>query len=338
MVAERDPLPVTLGGMTGVGRHALVTGAAGFVGQWLSGALLQGGWSVSGVALAPLEHSVVLTDDERAAITWHQADVRDGAALGAALDATPPDAIFHLAGISYVPAADADPGDACDVNATAAARLLAAVAARRAAGTMDPSVIVVGSAEQYGRQPDTRMPLPETADQCPLTVYAATKAAQEVYALQTWRRDGLRVVATRPFNHTGRGQSERFLVPALVRRALDLRSAGGQALSIGNVTPIRDIAHVSDVVRAYILLADLGEPGSAYNVCTGVGHSVGEIAARVLGRVGVDARLAPADEHARAVDVPVLIGSPAKLTAGTGWMPARTLDDCIDDLIHAATH
>ncbi len=319
-------------------RRALVTGAAGFVGQWLTAALLRDGWSVTGVALGPPHDSAVLTPAERAQVRWMMADVRDSGAMGEALDAARPDAIFHLAGISFLPAADADPGEACDVNATAAARLLALVAQRRARTSIDPSIVIVGSGEQYGRHDAAEMPLPETAEQRPLSVYAATKAAQELFALQSWRREGLRVMAVRPFNHTGAGQAPHFLLPALVRRALTLRSEGGDALSIGNITPVRDIAHVSDVVRAYILLAEHGAPGEAYNVCTGIGHSVGEIAERVLARVGVQAELAPAETLARAVDVPVLVGSAAKLTAVTGWTPARTLDHCIDDLIDAATH
>ena len=148
----------------------------------------------------------------------------------------------------------------------------------------------------------------------------------------------MRVICVRSFNHTGRGQSERFLVPALVRRALALRAGGGGALRLGNMTPIRDLAHVSDVVAGYILLAEHGVAGEVYNVCRGIGYSVREIAQAVLARVGVTAALEEDPALVRPVDVPVLVGDPSRLRARTGWAPARSLDDCIDDLIHAATH
>jgi GDP-4-dehydro-6-deoxy-D-mannose reductase len=257
--------------------------------------------------------------------------------LAAALEASRPDVVFHLAGISSVGGAESDPGAAADVNVTATVRLLGAVARLRDAEAADPVVLVVGSGEQYGAHPAASQPLVESAEQRPLTLYAATKAAQELFALQAWRRHGVRVVCARSFNHTGAGQSDSFLLPALVRRALMLRERGGGVLRLGNTSPVRDLSHVSDVVAAYILLAERGGAGEAYNVCGGVGHSVGELAAAVLRRVGVDAALEEDPALVRPVDVPILVGDAGRLRA-LGWTPARTLDDCIDDLIHAATH
>jgi len=322
----------------GGARRALVTGAAGFVGQWLCRALLRHGWGVSGLALEQPNELETLTDDERNAIRWYDGDIRDRDVFAGALGEERPDAVFHLAGVSYVPSAEADPGVAYDVNVTATARLLSLLAARRTAGELDPVMLLVGSAEQYGRHDLNELPLGEHAEQRPLGVYAATKAAQEIAGLQSWRKDGLRVIATRPFNHSGPGQSDRFLLPALVRRALDLRARGARELPIGNVEPVRDISHVRDVVRAYILLAEHGEPGLAYNICSGVGTSVGELARRVLSRAGVPAALQPDPALMRAADVPALVGSPALLSAATAWAPEHTLDDLIDDLIDAATH
>lgn len=311
--------------------RALVTGASGFVGGWLVRALLARGDAVHGTTLGG--------DGERLepAVHWHRGDVRSSAFLAGALDAARPDAVFHLAGVSSVGGAAADPAAAAESNTTAAVRLFTEVARRRAAGTLDPVVLVVGSAEQYGAHPASAQPLDEDTPQRPLSLYAATKAAQEVFALQAFRRDGVRVVAVRSFNHTGAGQSEQFLVPALVRRALGLRRDGGTVLRLGNSTPVRDMAHVSDVVRAYILLADHGVAGEVYNVCSGTGYSVREIAELVLRRVGVAARLEEDPALVRPVEVPVLVGDPGRLQRRTGWRPERTLEDGIDDLIHAAT-
>jgi GDP-4-dehydro-6-deoxy-D-mannose reductase len=99
---------------------------------------------------------------------------------------------------------------------------------------------------------------------------------------------------------------------------------------------VRDFLHVADVAAAYIALAERGRPGEAYNVARGVGRSVGEVARRVLERVGVAARLETDPALARPADVPALVGSPAKLAAHTGWAPRRSFDDILDDLIAAA--
>lgn len=314
--------------------RALVTGAAGFVGGWLAEALVGRGWEVHGLALEAGGRSAALPGSP---VRWHLGDVREPAVIDEALDAARPDAVFHLAGISSVGGAASDPGAAAEINVTATVRLLAAVAARRAAGGPDPAVVVIGSGEQYGAHPADAGPLAEEAEQRPLTLYAATKAAQELFALQAWRRDGVRAICARSFNHTGAGQGESFLLPALVRRALHLRDEGGDALRLGNTSPVRDLSHVSDVVAAYILLAERGEPGTAYNVASGRGHSVRALAEAVLRRVGVRARLEEDPALVRPVDVPALVGDATRLRA-LGWAPARTLDDCIDDLIHAATH
>ena len=315
-------------------RPALVTGASGFVGQWLCEALLARGDDVVGTTVDSPQSRSSMRADVRDGVRWVHADLRSRDDIVATLDATRPEVIFHLAGVTFVPAAAADPGTAYEVNAVAAARLLAEVGTRRGAGTMDPVVIVVGSGEQYGRHDGG--PLTEDAPQQPLTVYAATKAAQEVAALQTWRGSGVRVVCTRSFNHTGPGQADHFLVPALVRRAIAVRASGARHLPIGNTTPIRDFLHVRDVAQAYLLLAERGQPGEVYNVCSGRGLSAGEIAALVLERAGTRAELQPTSELVRPVDLPVLVGDPAKLRGTTGWAPRFDLSTAVDELIDAA--
>ncbi|MHB1222591.1 MAG: GDP-mannose 4,6-dehydratase [Gemmatimonadaceae bacterium] len=316
--------------------RALVTGAAGFVGGWLARALAARDVEVHGMRLAPDPDR---GDSATGAVTaWHEGDLRDPAVLGAAVAASRPDMIFHLAGISSVREAERDPAATVAINVGATVRLLHEVARARDAGLADPTVLVVGSGEQYGRHDDAELPLPETAEQRPLSLYAATKAAQEVLALQAWRRHGVRVVCARSFNHTGAGQPSAFLIPALVERALALRARGSGELRLGNSSPVRDVSHVSDVVDAYILLAERGTPGEVYNVCRGEGTSVREIAAAVLRRVGISVPLTEDPALVRPVDVPTLVGDPTRLRARTGWAPRHSLDDCIDDLIHATTH
>jgi GDP-4-dehydro-6-deoxy-D-mannose reductase len=223
------------------------------------------------------------------------------------------------------------------VNVVAAARLLAEVRVRRQAGILDPVVLVVGSGLQYGRHGAAEMPLAESAEQRPLDLYAASKVAQEVFALEAYRSAGVRVVATRSFNHSGPGQERRYLLPRLVAEAIALRRVGGDTVRVGNVAPVRDFLHVADVVRAYALLAEgLGVPGEVYNVASGSGVPVREIAERVLAVAGVDAKLHVDASLQRAADVPLLVGDAAKLRAATGWAPRHTLDTLISDLIRAA--
>ncbi|HEY0997287.1 MAG TPA: GDP-mannose 4,6-dehydratase [Gemmatimonadaceae bacterium] len=315
--------------------RALVTGGGGFVAQWVIRAMLARGWEV--IASGPEPAAPASADGVAAGARWRPLDVRDDAALGAALDAERPDAIVHLAAVAFPPAATADPAAAWALNVVGTVRLLGAAGARVKAGTLDPVVLVVGSSEQYGRHDAGDMPLREEAAQRPLTVYGATKAAQEVAALQAHRASRVRVVATRSFNHSGPGQGTDFLLPALVRRALDLRGAADPRLVLGDQTPVREFTHVADVAEAYCRLVEDGTAGEAYNVCSGQGTTVRELALSVLHRAGVAAEISTDPALLRPVDVPILVGSPDKLRAATGWVPARTRDDIIDDLIHAAS-
>ena len=97
---------------------------------------------------------------------------------------------------------------------------------------------------------------------------------------------------------------------------------------------MRDYADVRDVVRAYALLLEKGEPGRAYNVCTGDGVPLSEFAGALVREAKVDVELVEESQRLRPLDLPYLVGSPARLTAATGWTPefsrARTLADLLD--------
>jgi GDP-4-dehydro-6-deoxy-D-mannose reductase len=316
-----------------VPRRVLITGAAGFVGQWLSRAMLERGWTVFGGSLEGPPRHGVLDDAQLRAICWLELDVASEESIVRALDASTPSAVVHLAGIAFAPEANASPVRAFDVNALGAMRLLTALGPRAPSGVR---VLVVGSAEEYGAQDASAYPLRETAPLRPLTPYAVTKAAQELIALQAHRSTGLEVICTRSFNHSGVGHGASYLLPTIVQRVRELRGTGA-ILRIGNGSVIRDYLHVADVVDAYLSLLELGVPGEVYNVCSGRGTPVRELAERVLQRAGVTADITTDAALLRAIDVPLLVGDNSKLRSATGWEPKRTIDDIIDDLIHAAS-
>lgn len=320
-------------------RRALVTGGGGFVGQWLTRALLERGDEVTIADLsAPGRAAPILSPAELSRVHWHRTDIRNQDDIRGAVDASRPDLVFHLAGVAFPPDSDRAPAASYDVNTLGAVRLLAELVARRGAGALDPAVLVVGTGTQYGKHDAADMPLTEAAERRPLTTYAATKAAQEEAALQIARASGMRIVCTRSFNHSGPGHGREYLLPSLVRRVRALRGESGpHTLALGNDV-VRDYLHVTDVVRAYLLLLDAGVGGEVYNVASGRGISVRELARDVLLRAGVEAEISTDKSLVRALDVPVLVGSPARLTAVTGWTATRSCSDIIDDLLNAPAH
>jgi len=294
---------------------------------------------VTGASLTGPAPAGALADAERDAVHWMLADLRTADAVADVLDASAPDAVFHLAGLSFVPTSRDEPVNVCMANVVAGVVLLADIRRRRAAGALDPVVVMIGSAEQYGAHDPAEGPLAEHAECRPLTLYAASKGAQEVFALEAARSDGLRVVCTRSFNHSGPGQAAHFLIPSLVRRVLAARGAAApRPVTIGNGHTIRDFLHAEDVARAYLALALHGVPGEVYNVCSGDGVSVEALARDVCARAGIAAEFASDPALRRAVDVPWLVGDHTKLRSTTGWTPRRSRFDIIDDLLNAASH
>lgn len=314
----------------------LITGGGGFVGQWVARALVARGKDVLLGGLGSLDHGPrILSSDERKRVRWIAADMRDVDDVDRMVEQSRADRIIHLAGVAFPPLAERDPTAAYDINALGVVRLLAAVQKRVDAGVADPTILVVGSATQYGTHAPTEMPLTEVAEQRPATVYAASKSAQETLALSQFRSTGMKVVCTRSFNHSGIGHGKEYLLPSLVEKVQKARRQPRPTITIGNDV-VRDYLHVSDVAEAYIALSERGHAGEAYNVASGSGVSVRDLATDVLLRAGLAPDISSDPSLIRATDIPVLVGSPAKLERDTGWTPRKTHADIIDDLLNAA--
>lgn len=295
---------------------AVVTGARGFVGRYLTEHL-----TAQGVDVVSLD-----VGDEQGV------DITDRDAVRRRIQDESPGVVYHLAARSHVGASWTD--DLLhDVNVGGTA---AVVDACVAAGV--PRVLVVGSAEQYGAvdvDGDAGL-LTERTPCRPLSPYGRSKVEAERVALAAHAEHGLGVVCTRAFNHTGPGQAPNFLVPGLAARISTAEREGADEITLGNGDPVRDFSDVRDVVRAYALLAEHGVPGEVYNVCSGRGVRVGDVAAMLVARATRPLRIVTATDLVRAVDVPVLVGDNTKLVTTTGWQPEHTLDDTLQAVLDAA--
>ena len=287
--------------------RALVTGGSGFVGQWLQDHLRHRGDDV----VAP------------------DVDITDPLALGQAVAAFAPEAVYHLAALTNVGESWAEPRRTFEVNAEGTLNLLEAARSLPTA----PTVLLVCSAEVYGQVGPADLPLREDSPLRPVSPYAASKVAAEFLGLQAFLAHGLPVIRVRAFNHIGPGQAPTFVVSSLARQIAELSIRGGGAVKVGNLSPQRDFTDVRDVVRAYRLLVEGGVPGQVYNVCSGEAVAIEEIARYRLERAGGDLRLEVDPERVRPVEVPVLKGDPQRLVAVTGWRSEHSLHQTLDDVL-----
>jgi GDP-4-dehydro-6-deoxy-D-mannose reductase len=293
--------------------RVLVTGADGFVGTWLTRELVGTGHEV--VALEP------------------GIDIRDTEAVTIAVVGARPDAIAHLAAVSFGPEASADPGQAFAVAVGGTVNVLEAARAL----PQPPVVLVTGSSEAYGTPLPEDLPLKEGHALLGRSPYALSKIAQESVAVAYAGRYGMPVIATRSFNHVGPGQRTDFVVPALAGRVAALRARQADHIPVGNLDVRRDLTDVRDVTRAYRLLLETaadrpGSNGLVVNVCSGQSVSIRWVAEELCRLAGVEPRLEVDPELVRPGEAPDLRGDYSVLEGLAGWRPAIALADTLRDI------
>jgi GDP-4-dehydro-6-deoxy-D-mannose reductase len=290
--------------------RVFVTGAEGFVG----GAL---------VARLHARGADVLASDR------DELDVTDAELVRAAVAAARPDALVHLAAITFVPEAEADGGRALRVNYLGTRHLLAAAAefAPRA------RVLLVSSSTVYGSAAAGAPPFVESSPLRPTNAYARTKAAADLLGAAYAAR-GLAVWRARPWNHTGPGRPEAFVESSFARQIAEIEAGRRPArIEVGALDSVRDFLHVEDVVDAYLALLEGEAPPGAYNVASGRGLTIRALLERLLAHTRVRPELVVDPARLRPPDASV--GSAAKLAARTGWAPRRGLDAALAELLES---
>ena len=247
--------------------RALVTGGYGFAGRYLTS------------TLEALGYEAVSTVGPREQEDGPRIDLTDSDSLEAALAQSEPDVIFHLAGQAFVPDSRVNPLHTYDVNGMGTVRLLEAVRRYgRVLGRPMPRVVFTSSASVYGRTDNGSDGLLEEQPVRPVDPYGASKASAESACIAWWRSFGVETVIARSFNHIGAGQDERFVVASFAAQLANIKHRDVEkTLLVGNIETARDFLDVRDVVRAYITLAEKGEPGEIYNVCSGTPRRIRDV-------------------------------------------------------------
>jgi nucleoside-diphosphate-sugar epimerase len=286
--------------------RALLTGCHGFTGRYVARELEAAGYEVIGLAHDgdPPEDGVL------------RANLLDRAALRRAITAARADVVVHLAAIAFVAHGDVD--EIYRTNIVGTRNLLAALAD---ADHAPRSVVLASSANIYGNAKVE--PIDEDTPPAPANDYAVSKLAMEQMA-RLWL-DRLPISIVRPFNYTGVGQSENFLIPKIVAHF----RRGARIIELGNTDVARDFSDVRDVARAYALSVAKPAGGMAINFCSGLAHSLDNVLAMMTNIAGyrIEVRVNPA--FVRANEVKRLVGSNTRLRALTGFVPSIPLEETL---------
>jgi nucleoside-diphosphate-sugar epimerase len=296
-MAHPAPAPASADALhrEGEGKRALITGLRGFTGHYVARELGDAGYRVFGTALR----------GEPAGPDIIEVDLCDRAVVAAMVDQVQPDVVLHQAGIAVGAHADVD--QMYRVNVVGTRNLLEALAGAR---HRPSAVLLASSANIYGNA-DVAL-IDEQVAPAPANDYAVSKLAME-YMARLWM-ERLPIIIARPFNYTGRGQTEQFLLPKIVAHF----RRGERRIELGNLAIARDFSDVRVVAQAYRRLLAASPAGQAFNICSGRSHSIAEVIDTVSDIAGYRIEVAVAPAFVRAHDVLNLAGNNAKLTAAVG--------------------
>jgi len=310
--------------------RVLITGITGFAGSHLAEFLIANHPDVKVFGIvrwrSRMENILPIRDN----IELCEADLKDMVSLQACLAHVRPDRIFHLAAQSFVPTSWKCPGETFAINATGQINLFESLLSLK----QSPLVQVAGSSEEYGRVFPDEIPMKETNPLRPLSPYAVSKVAQDLLGYQYFQSYGLPVVRTRGFNHTGPRRGEVFVTSSLAKQIAAIEKGVKEpVIQVGNLDAKRDFSDVRDIVEAYWLSLEKGEPGEVYNIGSGVSRPIREVLDILLSLSKVNVRVEVDPQRLRPSDVPILLADSSKFVARTGWKPRFSFRQTLSDLL-----
>jgi GDP-4-dehydro-6-deoxy-D-mannose reductase len=307
----------------------LVTGAGGFVGTWLMRLLREYAKS------APIELITAGRSDE----SDFSLDVVDRLDTYRIIREVQPTAVIHLAAIAAPMEARRDPTTAWNVNFQGTLNIASSILS----ASPDCRFVYASSSEVYGVtfEENNGRPVDERSLLQPKTIYGAAKAAADIAVGQMFY-DGLRSVRFRPFNHTGPGQADSFVVSAFAKQVAEIMEGRIEpVIEVGNLDAFRDFLDVRDVVRAYASAALTDKnaiDGKVFNLASGHAVQISMILETLIRLSGREIDIVVAPERVRPLEVPVAFGDATAVGKALNWSPIIDLDTTISSVLNNWRH
>ena len=299
----------------------LVTGAGGFAGRHLVKELVSNSHEVCSFEQVGVPHP------EGTVLHIH-GDLCDKESLAKAIIDYKPEACIHLAAMTFVPDGNTMAGKMLEVNVAGTLNILNALNEH----ARECRMLTISSAQVYGPATGDD-PLTEAAAMSPSNLYAVSKAAADLATLAFSRKHGMHTMTARPHNHSGPGQSEKFVIPSFIAQALAISEDQQEpVIKVGNLDCERDFTDVRDVVMAYRLIIEKGTKGESYNIGSDRRYKIGTVLEMILDILEIKPEIVVDENRFRPTDRSPILDT-TRLQQDTGWKNDIPLEQTLRDMI-----
>lgn len=298
----------------------LIFGVAGFVGSYLTREFQNTGYQVFGSDIC--ENSSIEN------IEYIKADLMDFKSVESVISRLNPQIIINLAAVSSVGLSWKIPQTTVSVNVVGALNIL------EAARKLDvlPKVMFIGSSEEYDM---SDKPISEDMKLNANNPYGISKVTQERFAELYRERYGMKVYCVRPFNHTGVGQKDTFVLPSFCKQAAEIEKSGKPGvIKVGNLSAKRDFSHVKDIVRAYRIIIESDDCGIVYNVGSGKAYGLDEMLEYIISLCSQKITIEIDPDRFRPVDTPIICCDNNLIEKKLKWKPEFSVFDALNEIYY----
>ena len=296
----------------------LITGASGFIGSHLTEFLLRHGFTVHGFSKQMGSFLGNLQGD----FHFISSDILDRDGVFDAISSIRPDYVFHLAAQSLPKVSWENPEKTFQTNVFGTLYLLDAIRA----ADINPVVEIFCSSGEYAISKDG-MPINEDHPLEPYSPYALSKIAQDQLSALYWKNYQMRIIRVRPFFIIG-PRKVGDVCSDFSRGIVAIERGLAKKLKVGNLDMVRDFLDIQDALTAIYLIAERGVPGDVYNICSGLGRSIGEIAEGLQKLSEAHIEIETDASLLRRLDEPIKIGDNSKLQE-LGWHPSIDIQNSL---------
>ncbi len=311
-------------------KNALITGVTGFAGSHLAEFLVHKNiYDV--VGLHASDRNLDNISSIKDSIRLEKINLLDKEKTSQFINEIKPDVIFHLAASATVGNSFERAAEYITNNSTSQINIFEAVKTNE---LLDTKIIVISSANIYGKVSAENLPIDEETPLNPDNPYSVSKITQDYLGLCYFLSYNLPIVRLRPFNHVGSRLSTEISLSRFAKEIAEMEKGMKEpVMRVGNLEAKRDFTDVVDMVRAYALAAEKCTAGEAYNIGTEVSRSIGDVLNMMIAMSSKKIEVVSDESLFRPSDIPELRADASKFRQATGWKPEVPFEKTLENLL-----